>query len=390
MARSISEFIQEQESVAVNDNNMSDPLEKVYVESMIAFSTAQCTLEQAALIDFADEIGISAVRVINESGDEDTKTKGNIFKKAGNALKNAWEWFLKMISKLWGKITGFFTNKNIENSAKQYKSIFKQFAEKYPEVTDNMSSGDFYAFLKAKCPKATVDLTQKELTIWVKYNALVNAVKTTNELVDENLTQAKNLDSSNALIRINLTPELKKRISDITKGRYKEVQSKLGAGTKDNPGPGKANDSDVTSVSMGEILDAIENFESEKNLGELCKEGKRKVDELEALFKKVIDEDAKKRAANDANDAKSNKMADVSNLPGNTNTSAGYAIKENNETLEALKKLVNSLTTMEAEITKEMGPACAKFSKIAEKAMAEATENSEKGYNLNMESMYFV
>lgn len=389
--RSLSDFIQEQEMPANSIANDTDSLERTYVESMIAISTAECYLEQAQYIDFADEIGISAVRVIKESGDEGTETKKNIFQKAGNALKNAWKWFLQMIKTIWGKIAGFFKGEKTKTAAEQYKSIFEQFKDKYPEVTDSMSSGDFYAFLKAKCPKATVDLTQKELTIWVKYNALVNAVKTTNDLIDENLKKAKDADKAKALIHITLTDDLKKRISDITKGRYKEVQSKLGGGTKNNPGPGNANDSDVTKMSMGEILDAIDNFKGEKNLGEMCREGQNKIKELEELFKTVVDEDAKKREANDKADAKKGQMADVGNLAGNTNTSAGYAIKDNTETLEALKKLVNSLTTMEADVTKDMGPACDKFAKIAEKAMAEAMEKSDKGYSLNTEQVnYFV
>lgn len=388
MARTLSQFIEEQTN-PVDMNTNTDSLEKAYVESMIAFSTAKCYLEQAQLIDFADEIGIPSVTVIKESGDEGSATKQNIFQKAGNAVKNAWKWFIEMLKKIWGKIAGFFKGKKVEDAAQQYTSIFEQFKEKYPEVTDSMDSGDFYKFLKAKCPKATVNLTQAELTIWVKYNALVKAVKSTNELLDEILKQAVDADKEDKLVNITLTDDQKKRLKNIKFARYKDVQSKLGGGTKDNPGPGNANDDAVSKVSMGEILDAISDFKAEENLSTMCVDGQNKLRKLDDIFKKIEAYDNKKKADIDAAAAKKHTMSDISAIDS-SNTSSGIAVKNNAETMKALQAFVNDLTTMEADVTKDMGPACDKFAKIAQEALKEATAKSEKGYDLNMESAYLV
>lgn len=359
MARSISEFIQEQESVAVNDNNMSDSLEKVYVESMIAFSTAQCVLEHAALVDFASECGISNIAVLQEAGDSTEEKKTNIFKKAGSAIANAWKWFVGILKGIWKKIRGFFKNKQVDDAAKKYESIFEQFKEKYPEVTDDISAGDFYDFLKNKYPNLAAGISAEDLTALAKYEALSTAVDETNKLLDTWIEKTKDLK-----LPVLDTNKTKKFVGSV-KLAYHQGNSDANNTTEDN----------AKDAKMGDIMERVSRIKTMKtSLSELCAEGERKLNTLEENLKKTAEEQLKK-TSNDAG------------YLGNPETGANNnkSVQENKQTMEYLRQWVNTLTKLEVDVTKGCDKAIAFINKIGNEKLAELQEKGEIA-----ESFYFV
>lgn len=122
--KSISEFIQEQET---GIQGVEVTMEQVYVETMNACAVAACYVEQADLIRFAAENGIDTLTVVQEDGTEKKESKGNIFKRAGHALKNAGTWIVDMIKALIKKIKGFFTQA-------KFKSMSEKVSKYDPET----------------------------------------------------------------------------------------------------------------------------------------------------------------------------------------------------------------------------------------------------------------
>ena len=112
--RSISEFIQEQES-GIYVSAASDNLEKAYAECAAALSLAKCYSEQAVIMEFAEENGIDSLNIVQESGDE---KKENIFKRAGAGIKNAWGKVVEFFKAVYRKISAYVAEKKM-NSLKK-------------------------------------------------------------------------------------------------------------------------------------------------------------------------------------------------------------------------------------------------------------------------------
>lgn len=108
--RSISEFIQEQETGITVASNC-DNLEKAYAECAAALSLATCYSEQAMIMEFAEENGIDSLNIVQESGDEEKKE--NIFKRAGAGLKNAWGKVVEFFKAIYRKISGFVADQRM-------------------------------------------------------------------------------------------------------------------------------------------------------------------------------------------------------------------------------------------------------------------------------------
>ena len=106
--KSISEFIQEQETGYTVNVNKSD--EQLYVECMSAISLASCYAEQAILMEFASENGISTLSMIQEDGTEKAEKKDGIFKRAGGAIKKAGHAIAEFVKEIIRKIKSVFTS----------------------------------------------------------------------------------------------------------------------------------------------------------------------------------------------------------------------------------------------------------------------------------------
>lgn len=125
MAKSISEFIQEQEVGTVATG--SDNLVKAYAECAAALSLAQCYTEQATIMEFAAENDIDSLNIVQEA---DSEKKEGIFKRAGGAIKNAFKKFIALIKALIAKIKNLFTNAKTKAVAKRLSEL-----DAYSEIT---------------------------------------------------------------------------------------------------------------------------------------------------------------------------------------------------------------------------------------------------------------
>ena len=110
--KSISEFIQEQETGVTMVS--TDNFVKSYCDCMAAISLAQCYAEHAVIMEFAAENGINSLAIVQEADEE---KKGNIFKRAGIAIKGAWGKLVKLIKGVVDSIKRKFTKKKLESIA---------------------------------------------------------------------------------------------------------------------------------------------------------------------------------------------------------------------------------------------------------------------------------
>lgn len=119
MARSISEFIQEQETGIVSTPEVNDNYISAYCECAAALSLANSYTEQMFLASLAVENN-APVSFIEEA---DNPEKKNIFQKIGGGLKFAWEKFIEFWKGIIRKIKGFFVDKKIEAVNKKLDEI---------------------------------------------------------------------------------------------------------------------------------------------------------------------------------------------------------------------------------------------------------------------------
>lgn len=141
--RSISEFIQEQES-GIYVSAASDNLEKAYAECAAALSLAKCYSEQAVIMEFAEENGIDSLNIVQESGDE---KKENIFKRAGAGIKNAWGKVVEFFKAVYRKISAYVAEKKMNS--------LKKLVDKLPDeavvkgISDNKDGLLIISFMSA-------------------------------------------------------------------------------------------------------------------------------------------------------------------------------------------------------------------------------------------------
>ena len=136
--RSISDFIQEQESGIYSDIS----LEKAYAECAAALSLAKCYSEQALIMEFAEENGIDSLNIIQESGDD---KKENIFKRAGAGIKNVWAKIIKFFKAIYRRIALCITEKRIDAFMEEInkldkKDTVKSFDERSFSIFDFMNT----------------------------------------------------------------------------------------------------------------------------------------------------------------------------------------------------------------------------------------------------------
>lgn len=116
MAKSISEFITEQETGVVS--TASDNYVQAYCECAAALSLANCYAEHAAIMEFAEENGINRIRIVQEAED-----KKNIFKRAGGAVARGFKAFIEFIKSIFGKITGIFKDAKTKRAAAKLSEL---------------------------------------------------------------------------------------------------------------------------------------------------------------------------------------------------------------------------------------------------------------------------
>lgn len=146
--RSISEFIQEQETgySASNDNFV-----KRYAETAAAISLAQCYIEHASLAAFAAANDVNTL-CITEAAEEEPKK--NIFQRAGGAIKNAWKKFIEFIKSIVKRIKDWFRGKKIE-------SVEKAIADLSPDTEIEVDANILYpALVIGLCKGLSDEMTQ--------------------------------------------------------------------------------------------------------------------------------------------------------------------------------------------------------------------------------------
>ena len=371
MARTLSQFITEQDA-PISANVPEDSLERTYVETMLAVNTANYYLEAVNLVGFADECNINT-SIVQEAGDTPEAGKKNIFQKAGNAVKGAWKWFIEMLKSLWSKIAGIFKKNKVVSTADQFTSIFDQFKEKYPEVKESMTYGDYFAFLQKNFPKAVIDMKAEDVLALTKYGALHDAVEATNAVMDEIIKQGKD---SKAMPQIDVS-WMQMKINPIK-------QNWSGASkffTFEKDANGKVTDvKEIKSgdQSMSTILAEISKVKAFKvSLDELCVDGKAKLTTVTEILNRYDEAERKLAEGKAAENEKKGLMDDISTAVVNSGN-----VTTNKASLNYLKKWVDTLTKMEADVTTGYTKVSAMVEKIAGKALDEAMEKSDKGYKL--------
>ena len=343
MASSLSQFITEQDA-PLSANVPENSLEKVYVESMLAINAANYYLEAANLVGFADECDITT-SIVQEAGDTPDAGKKNIFKKAGDAVGNAWKWIVELVRSVVKKIKGFFVKTKPVEDAKQFESIFNQFKEKYPEVKDDMTTDGFYDFVKNKFGGEKIkDFKADDLNALLKYSALCEAIERWNE-VAEKLTETFKSGKTVTL---------------------EEVKTLGGKGTPEKPGIARtyyAAKSDKTdklhkTMTLGEVIDKMSAV-SDKDLVKLCDESDVVLKALSA----TLETEKPKRKPGPL------RAEDLAEGAGGKVPESPSAQKE---VIDYVKSAVNSLTSQEAETTASYN----RFKKFMDAVVSEKGEKA--------------
>lgn len=375
MARSLSQFIQEQEMPAVHNNSGQGSLEQTFVESMLAFSVAQCYTEQAELLSFADENHL----YIQEADDK----KESIFKRAGTAVKNAWKWFIEMLKSLWDKIIGFFKKTKPKDVAKEYKDIMDRFKELYPELDDTTEAQVFFKKLAEKFPKAKIDTNIGDAYAIVKYETVLKTVLALNEQLDKYIDAVKNgqgVDGS----------------ADFVAGLRKSYWDD----TKNAKNMGGKNDIDVNSetkkgekMSIGEVINKLESFGDGSELTTACSVCKNKLNtlekELEAMAKKNGPTPVSDRSNEVYNNGGGVKYTDGNYKAVGDRTGKPGEMQDlftSSADISALKKFVTTMTKQEADVTGAM----IKWADNAKRILGTMRGELKEDKEYELESFYFV
>lgn len=378
MARSLSQFIQEQEMPAVHNNSGQGSLEQTFVESMLAFSVAQCYTEQAELLSFAEENRL----YIQEADDK----KESILKRAGAAVKNAWKWFIEMLKSLWDKIIGFFKKTKPKDVAKEYKDIMDRFKELYPELDDTTEAQVFFKKLAEKFPKAKIDTNIGDAYAIVKYETVLKTVKELNDLLDMYIDEVKNgrgIDGS----------------ADFVAGLRKSYYND----TKNAKNMGGDKDIDVNAetkkgerMSIGEVISKLESFGDGTELTSACGICKTKLNtlekDLEAMAKKNGPTPGSDRPATGKSTVSGDRIQYVDsdyNAVGDRSGKKGEMqdLFTSSSDISALKKFVTTMTKQEADVTGAMIKWADNAKRILGVMRGELKDDKE--YDLG-ESFYFV
>jgi hypothetical protein len=255
MAKSISEFIMEQDTDVISENYATDNFVSVYAECASALSVANCYAELASLGALAlDNDGYTSF--VMESGDD----KPGVFSKLGGALKKAWEAFIKFWRTIIGKIKGFFVDKKVE------------------AVNNKLDGMDPTTMLKL------------DIRVLNPYIFMIYAESVLSLLKDAGVK-----GTSTDLAWANKAAQLKKNIEeDISTGKpISDIQKRMGEVTAAEI---RLNDSDLPEyetvgsqkikITVGEFKKVVKFFQSDrakKRIDDL----QRKVDELEKSLKKI-------------------------------------------------------------------------------------------------------
>lgn len=209
MARSISEFIQEQETgyeFSSNDNYV-----KAYAETAAAISLAQCYAEQAVIAEFAASNNINSLRIVQEADEE---KKDGIFKRAGNAIKNAWKKFIEFLKSVVRKIKDWFRGKKVE-------SVEKAIADLSPDTEITVDANVLYPALIIGMADAFTETLKKETG---NSTTLLSRMKTETEYLDKVINGEKGT-IKDVLARENIDVPNNLEIKDgritLTIGQYK-------------------------------------------------------------------------------------------------------------------------------------------------------------------------
>ena len=165
MAKSISEFITEQETGAASTG--SDNLVKAYAECAAAISLAKCYAEQAVIMEFAAENSIESINIVQESADD---KKENIFKRAAGAVGNAWTKIVEFFKAIFRKVSGFVADKRMVT--------LKKMLEDVPEGVELTGiKGDAYKF--------PAFLEAFNETVGVLYDGIIDGAAADDEKIEE-------------------------------------------------------------------------------------------------------------------------------------------------------------------------------------------------------------
>lgn len=319
MARTLSQFITEQDA-HISANVPEDSLERVYVESMLAINAAEYYLEAANLVGFADECDITT-SIVQEAGDTPDAGKKNIFKKAGDAVGNAWKWIVELVRSVVKKIKGFFVKTKPVEDAKQFESIINQFKEKYPEVKDDMTTDGFYDFVKNKFGSEKIkDFKADDLNALLKYSALCNAIASWNEFA-EKLTETF---KSGGTVTLEEVKKIGGTGKDGIKKTYYDAKS-------------DKTDKLHKTITLGEVISKMSDL-SDKDLVKLCDESDIVLKALSATLE--TEKPKRKPGPLRAEDLEEGAGGKVPESPS-----------AQKEVIDYVKSAVNSLTSQEADTT---------------------------------------
>lgn len=187
MVVTLSDYILEQEvSVSAHEDIV---MEQLQAEIDVATRLIDAYSKQAIMLEYA---------ACYYQEETETAAKPNIFKRIGAALKKAWDAFIGLLKRLFGKVAKFVTGgtakqvaKKLEDLTDEEKRVFKvELPRDFEDMTAIFATYTDYAneFLDQMIDAAHIELTDDA--------AVSKAVKKIGELSDEYFRQVKKIGDS--------------------------------------------------------------------------------------------------------------------------------------------------------------------------------------------------
>lgn len=134
--KTMSDFIMEQDIDTSVDTEVTDnEIMESFMRMNCAFATAECVLEHAMIVEFAEAEGLN---LFTEASDEFNDAKDsvkNIGKSVVTAIKAIWAWVKSVVKRIWQLITGSALDKTITKLEKWIKDGKDDNGNKFTETT---------------------------------------------------------------------------------------------------------------------------------------------------------------------------------------------------------------------------------------------------------------
>lgn len=134
--KTMSDFIMEQDiDTSVNTEVTDNEIMESFMRMNCAFATAECVLEHAMIVEFAEAEGLDLFAEASSEFDDAKASIKNVGKSVITAIKAIWAWIKSVAKRIWQLITGSALDKTIAKLEKWLKDGKDDNGNKFTETT---------------------------------------------------------------------------------------------------------------------------------------------------------------------------------------------------------------------------------------------------------------